>query len=66
MSLTLPTMVLHGDRDPLVDVSGGRRTAELVPGAELRILEGMGHDMLFEYWERIAAGVLDNAAAVAG
>ena len=66
VSLTLPTMVLHGDRDPLVDVSGGRRTAELVPGAELRILEGMGHDMPPEYWERIAAGVLDNAAAVAG
>jgi pimeloyl-ACP methyl ester carboxylesterase len=64
--LSLPTMVLHGDRDPLVNVSGGRRTAELVPGAELRILEGMGHDMPPAYWERIAAGVLHNAASVAG
>jgi pimeloyl-ACP methyl ester carboxylesterase len=64
-TLALPTMVLHGDRDPLVNVSGGRRTAELVPGAELRILEGMGHDMPPSYWDRIAAGVLDNAASVA-
>ena len=63
-TLSLPTMVLHGDRDPLVDISGGRRTAELVPGAQLRIFEGMGHDMPPSYWERIAAGVIDNAASI--
>jgi pimeloyl-ACP methyl ester carboxylesterase len=50
-------MVLHGDRDPLVNVSGGRRTAELVPGAELRILAGMGHDMPPSYWDRIVGGL---------
>jgi pimeloyl-ACP methyl ester carboxylesterase len=65
-TLSLPTMVLHGDRDPLVDISGGRRTAELVPGAKLRIFEGMGHDMPPSYWERIAAGVIDNAASIPG
>jgi pimeloyl-ACP methyl ester carboxylesterase len=65
-TLSLPTMVLHGDRDPLVDISGGRRTAELVPGAQLRIFEGMGHDMPPSYWERIAAGVIDNAASIPG
>jgi pimeloyl-ACP methyl ester carboxylesterase len=65
-TLDLPTMVLHGDRDPLVDISGGRRTAELVPGAQLRIFEGMGHDMPPSYWERIAAGVIDNAASIPG
>lgn len=63
-ALTMPTMVLHGDRDPLVDISGGRRTAELVPGAELRILEGMGHDMPPSYWDRIVGGVLDVATSV--
>lgn len=61
-ALALPTMVLHGDRDPLVNVSGGRRTAELVPGAELRIFEGMAHDMPPSYWDRIVGGLLDNAA----
>lgn len=63
-ALTAPTMVLHGDRDPLVDISGGRRTAELVPGAELRILEGMGHDMPPSYWDRIVAALLDVATSV--
>lgn len=61
-ALALPTMVLHGDCDPLVNVSGGRRTAELVPGAELRIFEGMAHDMPPSYWDRIVGGLLDNAA----
>jgi pimeloyl-ACP methyl ester carboxylesterase len=61
-ALAVPTMVLHGDRDPLVNVSGGRRTAELVPGAELRIFEGMAHDMPPSYWDRIVGGLLDNAA----
>jgi pimeloyl-ACP methyl ester carboxylesterase len=54
-----PTLVVHGDVDPLVDVSGGRRTAEAVPGAELVVLEGMGHDLPPVYWptliERITA-----------
>ena len=55
--LSVPTMVLHGDRDPLIDISGGRRTAELVPGAELRVLDGMGHDMPPQYWDRIVGGL---------
>jgi pimeloyl-ACP methyl ester carboxylesterase len=63
-ALDVPTMVLHGDADPLVDVSGGRRTAELVRDAELRILDGMGHDMPPAYWDRIVGGLLDNAARV--
>jgi pimeloyl-ACP methyl ester carboxylesterase len=61
--LSVPTMVLHGDRDPLVNISGGRRTAEVVPGAELRVLEGMGHDMPPSYWDRIIAGATDVAEA---
>jgi pimeloyl-ACP methyl ester carboxylesterase len=44
-ALTVPTVVIHGDVDPLVTPSGGERTAELVPGAELLMIEGMGHDL---------------------
>ena len=44
-ALDVPTVVIHGDVDPLVTPSGGQRTAELVPGAELLMLEGMGHDL---------------------
>ncbi|OYX69409.1 MAG: alpha/beta hydrolase, partial [Caulobacter sp. 32-67-35] len=40
-----PTVVLHGDADPLVRLEGGRDTAAVIPGAELRIIEGMGHDL---------------------
>jgi pimeloyl-ACP methyl ester carboxylesterase len=43
--LDVNTLVIHGDADPLVTVSGGERTAEVIPGAELMILEGMGHDV---------------------
>jgi len=52
-AVRLPTLVLHGDADTLVDQSGGRRTAEAVPGARFVLLEGMGHDYPPEYWDRI-------------
>ena len=44
-TITAPTIVLHGDADPLVPVEGGKDTAATIPGAELRIVEGMGHDL---------------------
>jgi len=43
--ITAPTVVLHGADDPLVPVAGGRDTAENIPGAELRVIPGMGHDL---------------------
>ena len=44
-TIKAPTMVLHGGADPLVPVEGGRDTAASIPGAELRIVPGMGHDL---------------------
>ena len=43
--LRLPVAVLHGTRDPLIRPSGGRATARAIPGARLRLIEGMGHDL---------------------
>ncbi|MCW2758609.1 MAG: alpha/beta hydrolase fold protein [Nocardioidaceae bacterium] len=43
--VTVPTLVLHGDSDRMVHVSGGRATAAAVPGAELVLVSGMGHDL---------------------
>jgi pimeloyl-ACP methyl ester carboxylesterase len=43
--LDLPTLVIHGPGDPLVTVSGGERTAELVPGAQLLLIDDMAHDL---------------------
>ncbi len=44
-TLDLPTLVVHGEADPLVPVEGGRDTAAAIPGAELLLVPGMGHDM---------------------
>ena len=43
--LDVPTTVIHGTDDPLIDVSGGKATAAAIPGAELVLIEGMGHDL---------------------
>jgi len=44
-SLNVLTLVIHGLADRMCDVSGGRATAEAIPGAELVLIEGMGHDL---------------------
>jgi pimeloyl-ACP methyl ester carboxylesterase len=61
----VPTTVIHGDTDPLVDVSGGRATAEAITGAKLLILAGMGHDLPRELWPQIIDAIVDNAALAA-
>ncbi len=60
--LDVKTLVIHGDVDPLVTVSGGERTAEVIPGAELMILEGMGHDVPVFYWPQIIEAITGLAA----
>jgi pimeloyl-ACP methyl ester carboxylesterase len=44
-SLKIPTLVIHGTDDPLVPPEAGRQTANAIPGAELLLIEGMGHDI---------------------
>jgi pimeloyl-ACP methyl ester carboxylesterase len=56
--LTLPTLVIHGDCDPLVPVEHGRDTAEAVPGAELLIIEGMGHELPPAAWPAVVAAIV--------
>lgn len=53
-SLDVPTLVVHGLADTLCDPSGGRATAAAIPGAELVLIEGMGHNIPPGLWERIA------------
>jgi pimeloyl-ACP methyl ester carboxylesterase len=59
----LPALVLHGDRDPLIDISGGRRTAEAIPNARFEVIEGMGHDLPPAYWPSIARLIAAHALA---
>jgi pimeloyl-ACP methyl ester carboxylesterase len=49
-TLDVPTLVVHGLDDTLIDPSGGRRTAELVPGSRLLLVEDMGHDRPPALW----------------
>jgi len=50
--VTVPTLVIHGDKDTLIDAIGGQRTAELIPGARFEVIEGMGHDYPPQLWPR--------------
>jgi pimeloyl-ACP methyl ester carboxylesterase len=60
--VSLPATVIHGTRDPLVRPSGGRATARAIPGARLRIVEGMGHDLPRELWPLFISEITDTAA----
>ena len=62
--VALPVLVLHGSRDTLIDPSGGRRTAELIPGARYVEIEGMGHDYPPAVWEQWTSLWADFAATV--
>ena len=56
-----PTLVLHGDCDTLINPSGGRRTAELIPGARFVLIEGMGHDYPPAYWDQWVSLIATHA-----
>ncbi|MGB0091212.1 MAG: alpha/beta hydrolase [Solirubrobacteraceae bacterium] len=58
-SLAVPTLVLHGTEDPLVDLSGGRATAQAVPDAELVVFDRMGHDLPRPLWPEITTRIAD-------
>jgi pimeloyl-ACP methyl ester carboxylesterase len=60
-TISAPTTVIHGDADPLVDISGGRATAEAIPGARLVIFPGMGHDLPRALWPEIIDAIAENA-----
>ena len=57
----VPTLVIHGDADPLVTPTGGEATAKAVPGSELLIIEGMGHDLPEAVWPEVIAAIVANA-----
>ena len=61
-TVTAPTLVIHGDADPLVPVEGGHDTAANIKGAELMIIPGMGHDLPLQLVEQIADAIAKVAA----
>jgi pimeloyl-ACP methyl ester carboxylesterase len=61
-SLALPTRVIHGTADEMVPVENAEMIAELIPGAELELLQGAGHLFFWEDQERAAALVASHLA----
>ncbi len=65
-NVSVPTLVLHGEDDPLVKVEAGRATAAAIPGAKLHTIAGWGHDLPLALLDEIAGHIADHAhAAVA-
>ena len=63
-SVTTPTLVIHGDADPLVPVEGGVDTADAIPGAELIIMEGMGHNLPDELWPQLIDAIVIHSSRI--
>jgi pimeloyl-ACP methyl ester carboxylesterase len=61
----VPALVIHGAADVLIGLSGGEATAEAIPGAELLVIEDMGHDLPEPRWPEIT-GAIAGLAARAG
>lgn len=64
-TLPVPTLVIHGRVDPIIQLSGGERTAELVPGAQLLVLNDMGHDLPRALWPVLVDAVASHAETAA-
>ena len=57
-AVSVPTVVIHGDIDPLVPLAAGAQTAESIPGAELIVLKEMGHALSLPFWPQIIDGIV--------
>ncbi|MEM9132720.1 MAG: alpha/beta hydrolase [Actinomycetota bacterium] len=61
-ALDVPTLVIHGPLDTLIALSGGEATAAAIPGAELLVIDEMGHDLPPEIWDEVVTGMAKVAA----
>jgi pimeloyl-ACP methyl ester carboxylesterase len=59
-SIKTPTLVIHGDSDRMANVSGGKAIAAAIPGSELVIIEGMGHNLPRPLWPRLTTLIADH------
>ena len=65
-NVRLPFLVIHGRADTLISLSGGERTAELVPGANLVVLNDMGHDLPEPLWPFVVDLIASHASHAIG
>jgi pimeloyl-ACP methyl ester carboxylesterase len=60
-ALDVPTQIIHGQDDPLVPVAAGHDLARKIPGAQIDVISGMGHDLPVPLWPRFVAGITSAA-----
>ena len=60
-TLDVPTLVVHGDVDPLVPLDAGREVAKVVPHARLHVIEGMGHALPMAFWPELVEVIAQHA-----
>jgi pimeloyl-ACP methyl ester carboxylesterase len=60
--VTAPTLVIHGDADPIVQPDGGEAVAKAIPGAELMIIPGMAHDIPQPLWPTVFDAISRNSS----
>lgn len=65
-SVTTPTLVLHGEDDPLIKVDAAKATASVIPGAKLKTYKGWGHDLPLELVDTMADAIAEHAHEVEG
>lgn len=64
-SLKIPALVIHGTDDPLMPVEAGKDTAKAIPGAQLMLIEGMGHDLPHGgAWPRIIEAIATHTLKI--
>ena len=56
-TIDIPTLVIHGTADPFFAPESGKRTADLIPGAHLMLLDGMGHDLPPQLFPLVAGAI---------
>ena len=64
--IAVPTLVLHGEDDPLVPCEGGRDTAACIPDAKLRTIPGWGHDLPLDLVDDLAREISTHAKGAVG
>ena len=61
-TITAPTLVIHGEQDPLIPASGGKATAKAIPNARLLLIPQMGHGLPERLWPQLVGAVVDHVA----
>ena len=61
--IDVPTLAIHGDRDRMVNPTGGAATARAIPGARYETITGLGHDLPLAAWSRVVDLITDHTKA---